>query len=187
MIVEKSCKSMNKNKLLLIGILFQFAIVIAFSQENYPVPEKTKQMLFYFQRSHNKNTIIYELNTTPDGKLDADNPIKTYWIRYEEGGVRKELSYIQRKAFGLQCKLTDKAKGSYILHFSNFKKRDIFLMKDGSDYKAYTKLNGELAELVCVYLKSKNNSKGIPLSYEYVELTGVELKSGKRVVERYIP
>lgn len=187
MIVEKNYRTMSRFKFFIILLLLLFKVVIAYSQENYPVPEKTKQLLFYFQRSHNKNTIVYELNTMPDGKLNADKPIKTYWIRYEEGGTRKELTFIQRKAFGLQWKLTDKARGSYILHFNNFKKRDIFLMKDGCDYKAYTKINDDMAELTNIYLKSKNNTKGVPLSYDYVELTGVALKSGKSVVERYIP
>ena len=54
-------------------------------QDGYPVPEKTTDMLFYFQRSHNKNTVVYEINTFADGKINLESPVKFYWIRFEEG------------------------------------------------------------------------------------------------------
>ncbi len=110
-------------------------------------------MLFYFQRSHNKNTVIYELNTLPDGKLNEKKPINLYWIRYEEGGVRKELSFIQQKAFGVDCKLMDKEKGNFVLHFNHFKTRDIYLIKINNNYKAYVTINGEFAELSSIYIQ----------------------------------
>jgi hypothetical protein len=159
------------------------------AQDNYPVPEKTEKMLFYFQRSHNKNTVVYEVNTLPSGLIDSEKPVNYYWIRFEEGGVRKELSFLQRKAFGLEWQSTDKKKESFILHFKSFKKRDIFLIKsDGREaYKAYMEINGELSELNRMFIKSENNSMGIPLSVKYIEMTGLNLKSKKRVTERYIP
>ena len=158
-------------------------------QEGYPVPEKTKNLLFYFQRSHNKNTVIYEINTLPNGKINPEKPVIFYWIRYEERGIRKELSFIQRKAFGIQWQLVDKAKDAFILRFNNFKKRNIFLLKAEADncYKAYINIDGELSELTRMFIKSENNSFGIPLSVKYVELDGINLKSGKSVVERYKP
>ncbi|HEX2936134.1 MAG TPA: DUF4833 domain-containing protein [Bacteroidales bacterium] len=107
-------------------LLFCSTVIESFGQTGYPVPEKTDKMLFYFQRSHNKNTVIYELNTCPDGKLDTKKPVNSYWIRYEEGGVKKELSFIQKKAFGIDCKLMDKEKRNYLLHFNHFKTRDIY-------------------------------------------------------------
>lgn len=159
------------------------------SQDGYPVPEKTANMLFYFQRSHNRNTVVYEVNTLPDGRVNPDKPVNFYWIRFEEGGVRKELSFIQRKAFGIQYHLVDKEKESFVLQFNNFKKRNIFLMKSEVShcYKAYININGELSELTRMFIKSENNSLGIPLSVKFVEITGIDIKSGKCVVERYIP
>lgn len=176
----------------IIGILFVtngLCLTSVSAQDNYPVPEKNENLLFYFQRSHNKNTIIYEVNTLQSGQIDKEKPINCYWIRYEEGGVKKELSFIQRKAFGLECQSTDKKKESYILHFKSFKKRDIFLIKSEEKgfYKAYMEINGELAELNRMFIKSENNSLGIPLSVKYIEMTGLNLKSKKKVTERYIP
>lgn len=165
------------------------SIVSVTGQENYPVPVKTDKFLFYFQRSHNRNTIIYELNTLQTGQINVNKPVNFYWIRYEEGGIKKELSFIQRKAFGLQWQLVDKAKENFILHFNSFKKREIFLLKieGSSSYKAYITINGELAELIRMYIKSENNSFGFPLSVKYIEISGVNLRTGKNVNETYIP
>lgn len=159
------------------------------SQDGYPVPEKTANLLFYFQRSHNRNTVVYEINILPNGKVNPDKPINFYWVRYEEGGVRKELSFIQRKAFGVQWQLVDKAKDAFVLHFNNFKRRNIFLLRSevNNCYKAYITINGELSELTRMFIKSENNSLGIPLSVKYVEIDGINLKSGMHVMERYIP
>jgi hypothetical protein len=159
------------------------------AQDGYPTPEKTANLLFYFQRSHNRNTVVYEINTLPGGKVNLDKPVNFYWIRYEEGGVKKELSFVQRKAFGIQWHLVDKEKESFVLQFNNFKKRNIFLLKSeiSNNYKAYITINGELAELSRMFIKSENNSLGIPLSVKYVEIDGMNLKSGKKVMERYIP
>ena len=175
--------------LILFILLFTICISPVWGQEGYPIPQKTDNLLFYFQRSHNKNTIVYDLNTLPDGTINRNKPINIYWIRFEEGGVKKELSYFQQKAFGLQWRLTDKVNDSYLLHFNNFKKRDIYLLKDNEQniYKAYITINGELAVLTKMYMQSENNSFGIPLSVKYVELSGINLKSGKNVIERYFP
>lgn len=158
-----------------------------FSQTGYPVPEKTDKMLFYFQRSHNKNTVIYELNTLPNGKLDSKNPINFYWIRFEEGGVKKELSFIQKKAFGIDCKLMDKEKGNYVLHFNHFKTRDIYLINSNNKYKAFVTINGEFAELSSIYIQSENNSLGFPLTVKYLELKGTSVKNMKACCEKIIP
>jgi hypothetical protein len=177
-----------------IYFLILFCLIIATtlqvkSQDGYPIPDKTPKLLFYFQRSHNKNTVVYEINTFPNGKVNIDKPVNFYWIRYEEGGVKKELSFIQRKAFGIQWHLVDKTKEAFMLQFNHFKKRDIFLLRSetGNCFKAYININGELSELTRMFIKSENNSLGIPLSVKYIEIAGINIKNGKSVVERYIP
>jgi hypothetical protein len=157
-------------------------------QDNYPIPVKTDHLLFYFQRSHNKNTVVYELNTLPDGNINTDKPVNAYWIRYEERGQRAELSFIQRRAFGISCNCIDKEKGSYLLHFNNFKKKDIYLIKTVSNvYRAMTSINGEIAQLDHLYIKSENNALGFPLAIKYVEIYGTTLNDKLKVSERIIP
>lgn len=173
--------------LLLTVLLSCRAIIPSFGQIGYPVPEKTDKMVFYFQRSHNKNTVIYELNTLPDGKLNLKKPINAYWIRYEEGGVKKDLSFIQQKAFGLDCKLMDKEKGNFLLHFNHFKARNIYLINTNNKYKAFVTINGEFAELSSIYIQSENNSLGFPLAVKYLELKGTSVKNMQPCCEKIIP
>lgn len=180
----------NKYILIIITLISNVLFsLFAMAQENYPIPSKTDKLLFYFQRSHNRNTVIYELNTLPSGQINISKPVNFYWIRYEENGVKKDLSFLQRKAFGLDWNLIDNAKKSFVLHFKCFKKRPIYLMKiDGSSiYKTYATINGEFSELTRMYIKSENNSLGIPLSVKFIELSGISLKSNKAITERYIP
>ena len=180
----------NKSALIIMTLIINvLCSAFAMGQENYPIPPKTDKLLFYFQRSHNRNTVIYELNTLPSGQIDINKPVIFYWIRYEEMGVKKDLTFFQRKAYGLDWKLTDNVKKSFVLHFKCFKKRAIYLMKvDGANtYKTYTSINGELSELTSMYMKSENNSLGIPLAVKYIELLGISLKSNKDITERYIP
>jgi hypothetical protein len=155
------------------------------NHESYPVPQKTAKLLFYLQRSHNKNTIVYELNTLTDGTVDVRNPIKVSWIRFEEGGKRAELSFIQRRAFGVKCRLTDKPDNSFIVQFNNFNKRDIRLVKNTTGtYSALMKINNETAELEDVYIKAENNAIGLPISFKYMDVYGISIKDRKPVYER---
>jgi hypothetical protein len=176
-------------KILAVSLLFILAVgtIPVNAQDNYPVPSKTDKMLFYLQRSHNRNTIIYDLNTLSDGKINTENPISIYWIRYEEGGRKAELSFIQNKVFGVRCLMIDKEKESFILHFKYFNKREITLSKtDLGDYKAFVTINNELAELVSAYIKSENNPLGIPLSFKYIEFHGISILNGKLISEKII-
>ncbi len=177
------------NYFLILFLIIAGVVPQSKGQDGYPVPQKTEKLLFYFQRSHNKNTVVYELNTLPDGKINMNKPVNTYWIRYEEGGVKKELSFLQLRAFGIQWQLTDKAKESFILRFNSFRKREIYLLKSNLQacYRAYVKINGELSELTRMYIKSENNSLGIPLSVKFIEISGISLKNGENITEKYIP
>jgi len=158
--------------------------LMLFAQAGYPTPPPTDKMLFYLQRSHNKNTIIYDLNTYSDGKLNKDNPIKIYWLRYEEGGRLADLSFIQKNAFGAKCTLSDKVKESYTVRFNQFDKREIQLIKSISGkYKAYMNINNDFAELSHVFIKSENNALGMPIKVKYIEFHGVSAKSKKLVLE----
>lgn len=154
---------------------------------NYPVPQKTDKLLFYLQRTHNKNTIVYEANYLADGKLNPSEPVHVSWIRYEEGGSKAELSYIQKHAFGFSFHITDRAKESYTLNFNNFKKKDIYLQKSGDKYVAYMIINSKLSELRKLFIKSENNSLGFPIVVKYIDVFGVDYINGNNVSERIIP
>lgn len=168
-----------------LSILLVSNLCFGNNHESYPVPQKTNKLLFYLQRSHNKNTIVYELNTLADGTIDVKNPIKVSWIRFEEGGKRAELSFIQRRAFGVKCRLADKSDNSFIVQFNNFNKRDIRLVKTATgSYCALMKIDNETAELEDVYIKAENNAIGLPISFKYMDVYGISQKDRKPVYER---
>lgn len=154
---------------------------------NYPVPQRSEKLLFYVQRTHNRNTVIYELNLQTDGKLNKKEPLHPLWIRYEEGGVRKELSFIQNRVYGLDVHMLDEY--TYLIHFRSFKKRAIYLMQTGKNnqYKVMISINGKMEELTSLFICSVNNSLGIPASVKYIDIHGIDPATGKIVNERVIP
>ena len=156
---------------------------------NYPSPVKSEKLMFYVQRSHNKNTIAYDLNMISNGKLNTDEPIHPYWIRFEEGGIKQELSFIQRKfAYGLDCELVDKAKGKYSVYFVCYKKRNMYLMRVGKDnnYHVCMQINGIPSIINRIYFKYEGGPFWFPV-VRYVDLSGTEIASGKEITERFIP
>jgi hypothetical protein len=172
---------------LLTGILLIINLHVTQAQTYYPLPPKTDKMLFYLQRSFNKNTIIFESEILSDNKLNGETPVKMYWIRYEEDGRIAELSFIQRKIFGLKCTSIDETKSSFLLVNSRFSRLEIIVKKSiTGNYRAYSEINNQLTELESVFIKAHNNPLGIPISFEYIEVSGISTENGKKNTERII-
>ncbi len=73
--------------------------------DTFPTPTGIENLLFYIQRDPNTNTIVYTLNLDEHGQINHSSPIHPFWIRYPEGGAKKELNFIQRKfAYGINSK-----------------------------------------------------------------------------------
>lgn len=155
----------------------------------YPVPPANKNMLFYIQRTHNINTIVYELNYNKDSSLNETEPVKVYWIRYADNGEILPLSGVQKTfAYGVSATLTDKEKKFYKLKLTAYDKREIYLMKTKVNdyYRAYMTINGLLCVLTKIFFKTDGGTFWSP-NVVYVELTGKSLSNGKTVVERFKP
>lgn len=154
---------------------------------NYPVPEWNPSLMFYLQRSHNRNTVIYELNFTGLGTLNPKEPLRPSWIRFEEKGIRKELSSIQKRVFGLDVK--NIGKESWIIRFRSYKKREVYLFRDEAtkSYKALIKINGKMVRLTHLFLSMTTNAVGVPSSIKYVDLHGIDQGTHAVVMERIIP
>lgn len=188
--VNRYCFARKGKKALVTGIVLMVLAgnsLLINAQENYPIPVTTDNMLFYLQRSFNRNTIIYALNKLPDGSVNNKNPINVYWIRYHEQGQIAELSFLQSKAFGVKCKVSDRAKNSFIIHFNYFDKREIHLSKSATgDYKAIVSINHEPAELVSAFIQSESSSTGMPQSFKFIEFRGTSLTTGKTISEKIL-
>jgi hypothetical protein len=180
--------------LILIQIFFHCFYNHSFSQImknnaaiTYPVPAKSDNLLFYVQRNYNTNTIVYCLNILPNGKINKIEPIHPYWINFENRAKKEELTYMQKNyAYGLESKVTN--SDNFIINFVSYKKRYIYLMKSVRDnsYKAYIFINGVYSELRRIFVKIDGGTFWVPI-VKYIELYGIDNKTGKDVYEKIIP
>ena len=172
---------MDLKKFFLSLIIFTDFILPATAQEKgYPVPTGNRNQLFYLQRTPNTNTIVYELNYK-DGVFDLENPIHEFWIRYQEKGERKELSYIQRKfAYGIKARKI--GANRYELSIVAYKKYKMYL-ELGSDnrYKVYSTINQKKVILTSIFLRINGGSFWSP-NVEFIDLAGIE-PAGRAVVK----
>lgn len=179
-------------KTLVINIIF-FTIIlnyppILFAQNNspadtFPVPPKNPDQLFYLQRQPNSNTLIYALNIK-NNQIDELDPVKVYWIRYQEKGQRQELSWLQRTfAYGIHSKKISNTE--YELNLVSYKKQKFRLEKDPVGiWRVFTIFsNGKKVVLKRVYVHVNGGSFWHP-NIEYVEIKGLDLTSNKEVRER---
>jgi hypothetical protein len=151
--------------------------------DTFPVPPKNKYDLFYLQRQPNANTIVVELNVK-NGKVDDENPVHAYWIRFTEKGQRAGLNYIQRTfAYGIDSKKIK--EGIYELNFVSYKKLKIRLERDSENtWRVFYKLvNGNFITLKRIYLHINGGSFWSP-NVEYVEIKGNNTLTNKEVRER---
>lgn len=155
-------------------------------QDTYPVPTLSNQ-LFYLQRNANTNTVIYEANIKSNGQIDADNPVRVYWIRYAEGGVRKDLSYIQRVfAYGIKTQL--QSPDVFNAHVVSYKKAQLTVKRSAKDnkYHAYATINKKEALLHRIYIKVDGGAFWSP-NVVYIEMKGKDEATGEEVMERFKP
>nr|WP_262910534.1 DUF4833 domain-containing protein [Pontibacter silvestris] len=155
-------------------------------QDTLPVPKGIRNMMFYVQRDPNANTVVYELNLLEQGIPDEKDPIHPFWIRYADGGERKELNYIQRKfAYGLNSKKL--GKDSYELKFVCYSKLPLYLRKGtNGKFHVYATINDKQAILNRIFVRIEGGTFWVP-NVLYFELKGTDAVTGKVVSERFKP
>ncbi|WP_214070519.1 DUF4833 domain-containing protein [Mucilaginibacter sp. dw_454] len=154
-------------------------------ENKFAAPAENIQRLFYLQRLPNANTIIYELNA-PNGRLDEDEPIHAYWIRYANKGEKEDLNYIQRKfAYGLTIKKL--SNDQYDVRFVSYKKFQMLLMKanDGK-YHIFATLAQKQMMVNRIFAKIEGGSFWVP-NIVYVEFRGTDPNTGREIIERFKP
>lgn len=160
--------------------------VLVSQSDTFPVPKNIPNLLFYIQRDPNTNTICYELNLNDKGELIDDKPVKVYWIRYPEGGMRKDLNYIQRKfAYGINVKASE--KGTYELRSVAYNKLPLFLRKDPKNkYRVFASIQQKECILNRVFIRIDGGTFWSP-NVLYIELKGVDPTTGNTIVQRIKP
>lgn len=152
----------------------------------FPTPPSDNRTLFYIQRTPNVNTIMYDVNMEGTD-VDADNPVKAYWIRYGEEGQREDLSYIQRNyAYGIKSKKLDAR--NYELRFVSYKKLSFMLSLSDRDsrYHVYARINNVDIEVSRVFLQIEGGTFWFP-NVVCAEVRGVDRATGKPVIQNFKP
>jgi len=152
-----------------------------------PVPPIHWYSLFYLQRTMDRNTVVYDLNTDAAGNIDMSDPVSIYWIDYELGGARSELTLTQRKlAYGLKIRLIDRTKKIWQLQIVSYKRLKLVLKPDKNGVsRVYTKINGQEAQLRRFLIYVTGGTYFDP-DVEYIELEGID-PDGKTVSEKMKP
>ena len=173
------------------AILFLFISIsglAAQAQDSYPTPPDLYQRLFYIQRTGSSNTVVYDAKFGPDGKFKPEQPIDVYWLRYSDYGQRVDLNYLQRTlAYGVKAAQSDIAN-EYIFHLVSYSQRKFRLKLDAQGKPvAVILINGKEAYLKRVFLEHEDALFGLRPIIHYVEIFGVDAKTGKAVYERFVP
>jgi hypothetical protein len=157
-------------------------------QDTFPVPANIKNQLFYLQRTTNTNTVVYALNINEKGVLDESTPVKVFWIRYPEGGMQKDLNFIQ-KAFAYGTLSKKNKDGSFTIQLVAYKKKEFILKKSASDntYKLYTLINYKESEIKRIFIKIDPGGTLFNPNIAYVEMKGKEANNNKPIMERFKP
>ena len=143
------------------------------------------QPLFKIERSKNANIIQYDAQIGSDGKLLKKEPVVGYWIRLAEQGQVKQLSWIQRKfAFGFSAKYHRDSDTATIDMVDDIG-QPITVKRVEGKYMAVIDLEGQPSQLERIFIQA--HGKGISVTVEYVEIFGVDLKSGEPTYGKIIP
>jgi hypothetical protein len=87
----------------------------------------------------------------------------------------------------MRCTSIDDSKSSFLLINSRMSMLKVIVRKTAlGNYKAYLEINKQMTELERIFIKATNNSLGIPISFEYIEVSGILTESGRLNTERII-
>lgn len=147
----------------------------------FPVPPYSKNSLFYIHRSPNANTVVYELNSNGP-VINNENPVKVYWMRYEEKGQQRELNYLEKTfAYGIKCSPISKHR--YAVEFVASKAKTLEVFMDASGQAcAIMNISGKPSRLRKVFVQVAED--GLWPRIAYVEFFGFDVESNSPAYEK---
>lgn len=149
---------------------------------DYPKPEPSENLLFYIQRNHNLNTIIYKININNQGIINESDPVLIQWIRFNESGQIKELTYLQNKlAYG--CEFFKINQDSYEFKFVSYPKLTFFIGKNSNgSYAAFYRGRNGLIQLSNIYVHA--DEFGLFPDVKFIEFYGHDVDTNKKVLQK---
>lgn len=151
---------------------------------DYPDIEDYPGMLFYIQRNQNHNTVVYELNYTPNQMLNLCNPVLIHWLRYEDSRFveKQQLNYLQKKlAYGYKFEVIS---GELIeFEFVSYDEIKFYIGKDNfGRYRVFFIDKGINIVLESVYIFAED--QGVFPQVKWAELYGKTSDSGQAFYKR---
>lgn len=163
--------------------LLLFISLFSKAQNAHPTPEKSVNHLFYIQHSQNHNTFVYEANLS-NKKFIESEPIKIHRIAYTKGGVKEELTKMQRNlAYGIDIKKLKENQYEFTLVSYPEKKLYLEINSKGKP-QVRTTINGKKMILHKMFL---NMQKGVSIKpkIENIDFYGLDIETGKEIKERF--
>jgi len=151
-----------------------------------PLPGLAKgaptQPLFKIEQSESANFVQYEAQLTSAGTLNGTEPVVAYWIMRAEDGRRESLNFLEvNLAYGFKTSWEADGDSVFVQLVSHPQKKLRVCRVNGS-YRVETVINGHLAFLERIYVKSVNG--GILPRVEYLELYGNDIRTGGSLYEK---
>ncbi len=142
----------------------------------YPLPPAEPDLLFYIQRNQNEDAIVYRVNRNNDGLINQDLPMDAFWIKYTQGGVRRELNLIQSKlAYGYESDVI--SPDLFRFNFVSYKELNFYVARNGDgNFDVHTEMEGRQVKLTNIYVYALEI--GVFPDVKYIELYGEDLKNG---------
>ncbi|MEL6122560.1 MAG: DUF4833 domain-containing protein [Bacteroidota bacterium] len=135
----------------------------------YPEPDQDDDLLFYIQRNQNEDAIVYRVNRTSGGLISRDLPMDAYWIKFTNGGERRELNAIQSKlAYGYESEMI--SPELFRFRFVAYKSLQFYIAKKEDQYIAQCEMEGEIVQLDNIYVYALEF--GVFPDVKYIELYG---------------
>ncbi len=150
--------------------------------EHYPQPPDSDKLLFYIQRNHNMNTVVYEVNELQHGGINKTYPMHAYWLKYNTGGEIQELNFYQSKlAYGYESEMIN--QDSFEFNFVSYKELKFYIAKDSTEkFNAYCNINGHMSVLKNIYVYAVE--LGVFPTVKFIELYGIHAQSGIPAYQR---
>lgn len=146
-------------------------------------------MLFYLQRTLDKNTVIYEVNYEANGQINRKKPVKAYWLDYDNGWTPSPLTRAQTMfAYGIESEPTYAGSKIFRINLVSYKKIKMHLKPGGKNkaYEIHITLRGRNYLLTNIFVNIIGGTYLRP-NVSYIELRGKDLSTGERMVERIKP
>jgi hypothetical protein len=164
----------------LAGLLVALSMT-AGAREAAACPEE----LFRITRSLNANVVVYEVGKRPDGSVDPEQPVRASWILLARKGEREDLNFLEKLlAYGFEVKSAAPQPGWWVTLKAK-KDRPLHVMERDGCLGAFGTIGGREGALRKLYVKA-DDKKLIP-SVEYVELFGVDPRTGAALYEKIMP